>query len=313
MWIRRRSASRQLRVALIERVVAARLRGVGDAGAERGAAVADVVLGAGEHAASARSRFGALQPAHRGLAELGHQRRVLAEALVRAAPALVARHGHARRERPVDAGRADFGAVSAADLLDQLRVARGAQADVVRKDHGADHVAVAVHGVDAVEERDLQARLEGMGLDVLVHRAPVLDGVGLRIRIAAAQHRPEEVLLDVGPVLDEQLIGLGHLADLLVERHLREKGLGLGVERQQLRLRRHGSGLGRDDRGEQQGQRCRGQGKCTRTHTRISGGKGTRAHGRVLCTVRPAEAPKARRRAATETASAIAALIPTPR
>ena len=65
------------------------------------------MLGAGEHAAG-RGEVGALQPAHRGLTELGDERRVLAEAFVGAAPAIVARHGDARRERPVDAGGADL-------------------------------------------------------------------------------------------------------------------------------------------------------------------------------------------------------------
>src|SRR3954451_11422258 len=44
------------------------------------------------------------------------------------------------------------------DVADEPRVARGAQPDVVREDRRPGHVAVAVHRVDAVDERDVQTR-----------------------------------------------------------------------------------------------------------------------------------------------------------
>src|SRR4029079_10208560 len=97
----------QLRVALIVRVVPAALLRVRTARLVAGAAVSEIVLGAGEHAARG-GEGGALQPADRGLTELGDEGRVLAEALVGASPAIVARHGDARREHPVDARGADF-------------------------------------------------------------------------------------------------------------------------------------------------------------------------------------------------------------
>jgi hypothetical protein len=72
-----------------------------------GAAVADEVFGAGQDA----QRVGevvALEPSDGGLAERAREFRRLAEALVGAAPTLVARDGDAGGERPVDARGADF-------------------------------------------------------------------------------------------------------------------------------------------------------------------------------------------------------------
>ena len=62
------------------------------------------------------------KPAHRGLAELGHERGILREALVGAAPAVVPRHGDARREGPLDAGGADL---ARGDARRSARPARG--------------------------------------------------------------------------------------------------------------------------------------------------------------------------------------------
>ena len=141
--------------ALVDRVARARERRV-----VRGAAVADPVLGGGEHLVRAGqvARVVALQARRSRRRHRRHQRRVLAERLVAAAPALVARDAQARRERPRHAGRADLLRGGPLDLLDQVGVARGAQARVVREDRRADHVVVAVHGVDAVDQRDLQPR-----------------------------------------------------------------------------------------------------------------------------------------------------------
>src|SRR6185312_9145880 len=79
------------RDALVDRVIAV-------AGAVHGVAVARVVLGGGEHAAL-------LVAVDRGLEPLDEPR-VLAEGLVRTAPAVVARGADAGRERPLRAGRA---------------------------------------------------------------------------------------------------------------------------------------------------------------------------------------------------------------
>ena len=159
----------------------------------------------------------------------------------------------------------------------------GAEADVVREDHRADDVVVAVHGVDAVEQRDLQARLDRLRLVHLVHRRPVLDAVRSRIRAAAAQHRSDEERRDVGRVLDVLVIGLRHLPDLLFERHLRDDGRDLGIERLQPGLRGHAGRLreGHAGRGHDKGGDCRGA-----KHEESLGAPGMgECHGRVLCAI----------------------------
>ncbi len=99
----------------------------------------------------------ALEAVDRGL-HRDHQRRVLAERLVRAAPprrrgprTCTARTSHCGAGRP-DLLRGDVArrrSTSAGSRVD-------AEPDVVREDRRADQVVVAVHGVDAVEDRDLQ-------------------------------------------------------------------------------------------------------------------------------------------------------------
>ena len=81
------------------------------------------------------------------------------------------------RERPLDSGGANFFGGDSLHLLDERGIARAAEADVVREDHRAQHVVVAVHGVDAVEDRDLQARLLGARLEAVVEVGPGLQGV----------------------------------------------------------------------------------------------------------------------------------------
>ena len=72
-----------------------------------------------------------------------------AVALVASAPAHVTRHGHRGAEGPVGPGDGHFFGGRLADAADQCRIARGAEADVVREDGGAQDIVVAVHRVDA--------------------------------------------------------------------------------------------------------------------------------------------------------------------
>ena len=130
----------------------------------------------------------------------------------------------------MDSGGADLLRGDACHLLDQRRIARAAQADLVREDDGAQHVVVAVHGVDAVEERNAQTRFFGVLLQAVVQIGPGLQAVAfLGIGIAAAEEGAEREVLDIGRIFERVLLGLGHLADLLVERHLREEGFDLSV------------------------------------------------------------------------------------
>ena len=100
----------------------------------------------------------------------------------------------------------------------------------MREDDRAQHVVVPVQRVDAVQERNLEARLLRVALIVVVHVGPSLQAVaGLGIRVAAAQQRAEEQVLDVGRILQRANVGLGHLADLLFEGHFGEELLSLRV------------------------------------------------------------------------------------
>ncbi len=85
----------------------------------------------------------------------GDVRRVFRIGLVGPAPALVARHGQSWREGPVDADQRHFIRRDLADLADQRRVVGRAQADIVREDDGADQVGMAVHGIDAEHQRNM--------------------------------------------------------------------------------------------------------------------------------------------------------------
>src|SRR5215212_10379232 len=96
----------------------------------------------------------------------------LAEALIRAAPAIVARGADARRERPLRAGRARLLRGDVPDPAHEVGVARRAEADVVREHGCPEQVAVAVHGVDAVDQGDAEPRLERGRLEAVDHVRP---------------------------------------------------------------------------------------------------------------------------------------------
>ena len=120
-----------------------------------GAAVADEVLGGADHAVGADAVAAvALQAAHRLIAVGARDPRVLGEALVGAAPAVVADDGERRREGPVLAGRAHLLGGRGLDVADQARVVRRAEPDVVREQRRAEDVRVAVDRVDPPDRRD---------------------------------------------------------------------------------------------------------------------------------------------------------------
>ncbi len=222
-----------------------------------------------------------LEAAHRrraqALGQLGH----LAVAFISAAPALVARHGQARRERPVDAGAGDLARGDARRGLHDLRAARAAEADLVREDRRALEPAVAVDRVDAVDHRDPEARRQRLALVAVVHVDPGVGGVGPRQRVGAAQHRPDHQIVDLAPGVQRVLVDLGHLADLLVERHLSEQRLDVGRRHARgarrryvgangaagaagMHARRHQRGGGRAQKHAARGQR-RGLGRSDET------------------------------------------------
>ncbi len=225
-----------------------------------GAAIAEEVLDRGHHVVVVEEvrRAGlALQALDEYAGVAGHQRRVFRIAFVGAAPAVVLRHRHGRREGPLHAGGAGLGGGDAGDLAQQFRVAGGAETDVVREQGGADHVALAVHGVDAPDDRDRLAAAAGIhrGFPERVgQRQPVLGrsvvlaaGVGA----AAGQDRAEPVLAHVvrGDAGD---VALHHLADLFLQRHRRHERVDAFLHR---RVQRQRPGRLRPVRGVDAGRR----------------------------------------------------------
>ncbi len=184
------------------------------------------MLGAGENGGWTRE-VGGLEAADCGSAELRNESGVFAEALVGAAPAVVADNGHAGSECPVDVRACDFFRSDTRGGFDDLFIACGSEADVVREDRGGLDVVVPVHGVDAIDERDGQAGLCALGVDAVHEVAPRTRGVVGRIRISAAENGADEVLREVGLMaLDGIAVDLGHLADLFLQGHLLKKSLG---------------------------------------------------------------------------------------
>src|ERR1035437_3413751 len=145
------------RIALVE---------TGLGGAERGAAIAHVVLGAGQHTQRIVQPC-ALEAAHRRTGQFAYQLGVFGEALIGTAPADILRHGDAGAEGPLNSRGADLFGGDVVYLLDQLGIARAAQPDIVREDDRVEHVVVPVHGVDAVEDGDLEPRIPGARLQAV--------------------------------------------------------------------------------------------------------------------------------------------------
>lgn len=82
-----------------------------------------------------------------------------------------------------------------------------------------------MHGINSVKQRNFQPRLQGQRLITVDHVQPVLRRVSrVGIRAAAAQQRAQSVLGDIRNISADGLdVGLRHLADFFVERHLRQQ------------------------------------------------------------------------------------------
>ncbi len=91
---------------------------------------------------------------------------------------------------------------------------------------------MAVHGVDTVEQWNPQAGGERLALVAVVHVAPVVESVlGRRVGAAAVEDRAEKVGRDVLFGFEEFHVGLGHLADLLLQRHPGQQLVDPRIER----------------------------------------------------------------------------------
>ncbi len=173
--------------------------------------VAREVLRRGEDARRVGQPVALVAADHRGR-ELADEERVLAERLVDAAPAQVARDAEHGGEGPVDAGRGDLDRGRARDLLHERGVPRRGHAELRGEDRRADPERVAVDAVLGEQQGDAQPRPPGelvRGEDVLRR------GVQQRARVLL-EHRGADAVARVE---------LEHLADLLGQRHAGEEVL----------------------------------------------------------------------------------------
>ena len=183
-------------------------------------AIGGEVLGRGQQRIG-RGQVLALEAAHAGGGELAGQVHVLAGGFGHAAPALVARDIHHRRERPVDAGRSRFLRGRPRGAFGQVGFETGgfAQRDREHRAHAVDHVGPQ-------QQRDAQA--------ALLHRD------ALRLAALGRAHTVEQRTDTAAADLLAHLLGIageGLRVDLEGERPQR---IGKGAELTDLFLQRHG-------------------------------------------------------------------------
>ena len=182
------------------------------------AAVGQEMLGASEHGVRVREIF-PLQSSHGRRPQRRDHFGRFAKAFVGAPPAFIARDGDAGGKRPADTGAFDFERGHSGGLLDQLRVVRGAQSDVVGKNDRVLQMVVAVDGVDAVEQRNAQPGFERQGLVFVISLGPTFGCIVLRGGIAPAEHRADSEFPKILLIFQSIHIDLRHLADLLIQGH----------------------------------------------------------------------------------------------
>src|SRR5690606_8614264 len=113
-----------------------------------------------------------------------HLSGILAVALVGSTPAIVVRDAEDGTESPAGSCRHHFEYGNLSDSLQQFRVARTAQADVVWENDRPRGLAIAVHGVDAKKDRQVIGRAL-TGADEAIDQARPLGGrAGTRDRRA---------------------------------------------------------------------------------------------------------------------------------
>ncbi len=131
--------------------------------AKRRAAIASEMFGRRQHCQRV-VQSAVLQSSHGRCAQPGYQLRIFGETLISPSPALISGHRDTGRKISVDAGSPHLNGSDAIDPLYQRRIARHSEPDVVRKNNGALYVAVAMHRVDTIQQRNAQPRAQGYGL-----------------------------------------------------------------------------------------------------------------------------------------------------
>ena len=195
-------------------------------------AVADEMLGRSHDVGVAEI---SLQAGHVSAGISAYQRALVGEALIGASPACILRNGKGRRERPIHAGGTHGARSGCANLPDQGRIVCRTQADIVRKQRGAKHIAVAVHRIRAPDDGNLHGGINGhRSVVITVRQRQPIRHAGVLVAVgpgtAAVEHRADVELLDLGG-RDRLDLRLGHLADFLRQSHVRHNVLSARVQR----------------------------------------------------------------------------------
>eukprot|EP00965_Chrysotila_dentata_P031148 1037376-Pleurochrysis_carterae.AAC.1 len=97
-----------------------------------------------------------LQPTHEGSAQFASELWRRGKAFVRSAPSLVLWRGKARSKSPVHAAQCSLSRCGRSDGRGERNVARAAQAHVVWEDCCVCHEGIAMHSIDANQQRNPQ-------------------------------------------------------------------------------------------------------------------------------------------------------------
>ena len=197
-----------------------------------------------------------LQPAHHCFGVSADLDRIGTVAFVRPAPARVLDDRQRRRESPGDARRSDLFCGRSTDACHQCRIMRCAEPDVVGEKRRAVDIAVAVHRVGAPDDRYLDRHVgrHGCAVEFVRQFQPVLDtGVHVHARPGAAAIEDRTDVVAAYVIRSDRAdIGLGHLPDLLLQRHSRDdrSDASFGRVGRRRGAAALGHGLGRLARGE---------------------------------------------------------------
>ncbi len=244
-----------------------------------GAAIAQEVLRRREDVAAPqeiRRAGNALDALHHLEGIFAHDAGILRIAFIGAAPAVVAHDRDGGRERPVLAHDLGLDRGDLADLAQQFVVARRAEADIVRKDRGADDVGIAVDRIRTPDDgdRDVAGRyIHRRGVEFVGGFQPFWRQgtiIAMRAGIAAVENGAEMIRPHiVGRHRSD--VGLGDLPDLFLDGH---PGENVGDARVEPRIVEHRTpqlrpDIGMNGRNGRCRRRCgrREHRACTECHT----------------------------------------------
>ncbi len=194
----------------------------------QGAAVADIVLGGGDHVMVShevvRSGF-TLQTFNHLASKSLHDAWIFRPGFISTAPAIIASYRNGGGEVPVQASYCQLTRCGPADFLQQIWIIGRTQTDIVREQGRADDVTHAVYRIRTPNNGNTGAAVGFIDRGVVIvvgHLDPVGNGgifVAIRCRTAAIQDRSQVIVSDIvgGHFID---LGLENLADFFFQRHL---------------------------------------------------------------------------------------------